>query len=351
MQKHIKSVDYLRGVLALCIVCYHYLSWTSNLNITNNTLLFRIALYGVSIFFIISGFSLVIAHKSINFKSFYEILEYFKRRIARIYPLFWLVIVLSLIIGFRQLSSVNNWILQFSILFGVFKEGALTPGAWSIGVEITYYLIFPILMLLTNLLLQYNKTITLILYSISIIFFLYISMFYNGYYSDIGDAYFRSYVSNFSNHIYFFLFGMLVAIFYKELENKIISYKYLIPVVLTITIVILSFVEVNSNESYAIVNGLYRIFFSTLSFIFFLTLLFIKKENIIFDFFGKISYTLYLTHPLSFYMYFKYATSHNFFNMILVFLFSIVLATIIFYIYEIPFKNLINSLRIPNVQR
>ena len=53
----IQGLDYLRGLAAFGIMVFHYSSWTLG-KFGANTLLSRIGIYGVSIFYVISGLTL-----------------------------------------------------------------------------------------------------------------------------------------------------------------------------------------------------------------------------------------------------------------------------------------------------
>lgn len=345
MKQHIKSIDYLRGVLALCIVLYHYLSWTHSIEVNSNQILFRIALYGVSIFFIISGFSLVIAYRDIDFLKINNIIMYFRKRIARIYPLFWLVIIISVIIDYRYISEIREFLIQFTIFFGIFGKGGLTPGAWSIGIEIIFYLFFPILMLLSSYLISHSKITLLVIYLFLIGAFLYTSMFHNNYFLNMGDKYFKMYVLNFCNHAYFFLFGMLLAFFYeKVIASRLLKKYYILLVILSATIFILP--KVSIDEYYFIIDGVWRLVFSLASFIIFTAFLFNKIESNLLSFFGKISYTLYLTHPVSFYILNKIYKISDVYTVFIALIFSIIVAVFIYYLYEEPLKKIITNFRI-----
>jgi len=87
----IESLDYLRGIMALSVMIYHLTSW--NLYHPDaSTLLGRLGVYAVSIFYILSGLSIAIAysHFIIDIKSS---IAFYIRRIFRIWPLLWVCII------------------------------------------------------------------------------------------------------------------------------------------------------------------------------------------------------------------------------------------------------------------
>ena len=153
--QRIDSLDFFRGICALMVAAYHYRLW-SEMSVVQpiDGLLAFCGTYGVSMFFILSGFSLAHAY----FKDFSKavtgpkIVRYFRRRIGRLVPLFAAITVLS-VLG-RHLTGgddVDGWVAVANavLLFGFF-DPAKTPviGGWSIGIEVVFYLILPIMLLL-----------------------------------------------------------------------------------------------------------------------------------------------------------------------------------------------------------
>lgn len=106
---------------------------------------------GVQLFFIISGFTMLLTFGD-NFSS-HTVGAFYIRRIARIVPLFWIAIL-----GYLLLDGLNSrfwapngihWsetISTFLFLNGFMPQAinAIVPGGWSIAIEMQFYLIFPI---------------------------------------------------------------------------------------------------------------------------------------------------------------------------------------------------------------
>ncbi len=153
--QRIKSLDYLRGLLAVSIMVYHYASW-SGLKLDAGTVLGRLGIYAVSTFFILSGLSLGLAYRG-RLQSWADFCIFLIKRVFRIFPLFWLAV--SLAIGLQVTYSLKTgqsfdfegWriFLNYSLLFGFINPSAyLTTGAWSIGNEMVFYATFPLLLIL-----------------------------------------------------------------------------------------------------------------------------------------------------------------------------------------------------------
>lgn len=93
----IEQLTFTRFIAAIAIVIFHFGKESYLFNSDYVSFIFRQAHLGVSYFFILSGFVMIIAYgnkKNINF------IEYIKNRLARIYPVYLLAIVLFLSVTF-----------------------------------------------------------------------------------------------------------------------------------------------------------------------------------------------------------------------------------------------------------
>ena len=159
------NLNGLRFIAAMMVIIHHIESmksifkWSSNID---NATIFLFGKMGVILFFVLSGF--LITYLLLNEEknnSTISIKQFYLRRIFRIWPLYFLIIILSLFIlplfpalNFRisnyQLFYDSFWI---KILFFVFflpnlvlARYGIMPYAsqsWSIGVEEQFYIIWP----------------------------------------------------------------------------------------------------------------------------------------------------------------------------------------------------------------
>lgn len=142
--------DYLRGIVALLIMLYHYIFWISG-KAQYSELLGKVGIYGVSIFYILSGFTLYfVYHNSLRF-TVPSLRSFFLKRFFRLFPLLWLVISLTVLLesllSDHALPSASQLLLNFSGLFGIYRvEQYLAVGSWSIGNELVFYLMFPFML-------------------------------------------------------------------------------------------------------------------------------------------------------------------------------------------------------------
>ena len=161
-QRHIASLDGLRGVAILMVISIHFLytnaipaappAWLSVFHVL------QFGWMGVDLFFVLSGFLitgiLLDTRASGNyFRSFYS------RRSLRIFPLYYLVVGVYLLslplqaripalaanlpdrrIGLSYLVYLNNWYVPI-----LHRSGGTIGYFWSLAVEEQFYLIWPFL--------------------------------------------------------------------------------------------------------------------------------------------------------------------------------------------------------------
>jgi peptidoglycan/LPS O-acetylase OafA/YrhL len=163
---------------------------------------------GVDVFFVISGFLITgILYKELSTKNSIDILSFYARRIARIFPALILVCVAMLLLGGLLLSSALfevqsltksviaslGFVANFyflSVTSDYFATDAQTfpfLHMWSLAVEEQYYLIWPIVMIMSakNERLFYNLRARLLL---AIILITVISLCLCGYLTPIHPA-------------------------------------------------------------------------------------------------------------------------------------------------------------------
>lgn len=152
------ALDLCRGMCALGVASYHFSLWGGAVfSPFWQSTLALFGTYGVSVFFVLSGYSLAHAYCGeflLGIESV-QLGAYFRRRIGRLLPLF-VVVLFASCVGKAMRSSANpiepmTVLVNLTLLFG-FVNPAATPviGGWSIGVEVVFYVVFPLIMLLRN---------------------------------------------------------------------------------------------------------------------------------------------------------------------------------------------------------
>jgi peptidoglycan/LPS O-acetylase OafA/YrhL len=101
---------------------------------------------GVTLFFLMSAFTLCLSLDSKNESEPKPVRNYFIRRFFRIVPLYYSAILLVLLfqIAAPPLSSIFAN-LFFVHAFSPYWINSVVPGGWSVGIEVLFYLIFPFL--------------------------------------------------------------------------------------------------------------------------------------------------------------------------------------------------------------
>lgn len=103
----------------------------------------------MTVFFVLSGFLLAYRYEDSPLESKKSYLKYILLRIARIFPLYW--ILLSFFFFDTAYSrNVNTYFLQYSLLYSLFEKYSVSGivQAWSLQVEFFFYLLSPLLFLL-----------------------------------------------------------------------------------------------------------------------------------------------------------------------------------------------------------
>src|SRR5574344_1260493 len=145
--QRIKNLDTLRAIAALVVVVGHIELFRLN---HFNTSVFNYIPSGhtaVILFFVISGFLITFLlttekkrYGKISFKDFYL------RRILRIWPLYFLILLASVPFFEYQISEKTiAWAIAImpNVSHALGCGWSESPQIWSIGVENQYYLLFP----------------------------------------------------------------------------------------------------------------------------------------------------------------------------------------------------------------
>jgi exopolysaccharide production protein ExoZ len=286
-------LDYLRGLAALGIMIYHYLVWTLG-KFSSDSFMGRYGIYGVSIFYILSGLTLYHVYQ-VKFQfTKVDLLDFFKKRFFRIFPLLWLIILVSIFLD-KKTPHLITILLNLSGTFGLINwDGYIGTGVWSIGNELVFYLFFPILILLSK-----KAKSAFFLLSLSL-FWIYLNFAFN-----ILDpnktiiVQWRNYV-NPLNQAFLFLGGFLIGFLFQNITIK----KNILLFLFVLGTTIFIFYPVSGPTIY-LVTGFNRLVFTFSCFLICLSCYKFyhpvhtamhKPLSLL----GKTSYSIYMLHPLVF---------------------------------------------------
>lgn len=279
------TLDYLRGLAAFSIMIYHYASWSIG-HYESDSVLGRIGLYGVSIFYILSGLTLYLVYRNK-----FILKDFIIKRIFRIFPLMWLVITLTILInGMPDLRAV---IANATGIFGFIKPTAYVGmGMWSIGNELVFYAFFPVMIYCINK----KRVLFPILMAILFLVFCFFAFSFLVPTSDLTVEW-PKYV-NPLNQVFLFGCGVTMGLVFSEVKitNVVLS------VLLLVSLASFALYPVYGNRI-ALVTGWNRLLFTAIMFaicfcffkITFELPRFLHKPLAVL---GEASYSVYLIHPL-----------------------------------------------------
>lgn len=143
----------LRGLAALAVILFHLNRLTGITPPNFFEFIGRDFGFGVHLFFILSAYSLMYSTESRTNQPHW-LTEYFVKRFFRIAPLFYFMIALEITrqIAFsgRILTDLNIIFLNLTFTFGFVPFVDFIWAGWAVGVEMIFYLIFPVLILTTR---------------------------------------------------------------------------------------------------------------------------------------------------------------------------------------------------------
>jgi exopolysaccharide production protein ExoZ len=318
---YFRSIQLLRGFAAVYVTLFHLIYWWNQKN-DFLTGIFNNGYGAIDLFFVISGF--VVFQSAEKFKEGFRSFFYFlAKRAARIYPMYWIVSLLFLSIGFVHIPGYN--VLEFC------KTFLLLPGytaiiiiTWTLQYELYFYLLLGLSIL--------NKRLRWILLGL---FLLSVTSFLAGFLKGINifippSGFYNEFVLE-------FLLGVSAVYVFKKPS-------FFLSVILSIAGLALFLLPLKQYSSHIISFGIPSLFL-----VIGLTSLEYKNKIRIPLFavrVGDASYCLYLIHlPIIAYI-FPYPASSQPFNRLLIvtFVILITLIAILLHLYvEKPLLTYINK--------
>lgn len=295
----IYSIHYLRGIAALLVFMYHTRGLLNNTYAQRDlgSILFGNGYFGVDLFFMVSGFVIYIStNNSRSMKSFYV------KRFFRIFPLYWVCLLSFLIINIFILNKgygidilkITKSIFLIPLDFdGVppFFGFSIITTAWTLTYEIVFYIIFSISMMVSH---KYRAELCSIF-----IFIMIITLYFLSSKQSLINPYSRwsdgGVLSLLSSPMFFeFVMGMVAAKIYNIITKEIATKIY------GVLICLLLF----SISGIFLFNGHGPMSIGIPCFILLVSLSLIEKVNgfkkiMILSLLGDISYSFYISHPIS----------------------------------------------------
>lgn len=288
--KRLYSLDYLRGLAALGIMIYHYSSGICSRSA--DTFMGRLGVYGVAVFYILSGLTLFHVYHENMTPTWQEVKSFFKKRFFRIFPLLWIITIIAVLVS-RKTPDFFHLFLNLSGLFGfVAWDITFSGGVWSIGNELVFYVFFPVFIYLSHKSQGWFWLLGIVIFSV-FIFFAFVK-FYSGMpFSQEQNAYFNP-----LNNLFLFFGGFVIGKFIGQIN---ISFAILLLIFLTGFGLFIFYPAFGKRID--LIMGVNRLVFTFSSFL--ICIAFYKLSYKMPDFIhkpftllGESSYSIYLIHPL-----------------------------------------------------
>jgi peptidoglycan/LPS O-acetylase OafA/YrhL len=221
--RKILSIEAIRGFAAIYVMLGHIVQlyrvydYFPKLEFMIKTL-FGFGHEAVILFFMVSGFSIHYSSSLVDYTKKNELKQYFYKRLKRIYPLFLLCLIFSLVVLFLtdETSNIKRNILSFLFLTDVTYGALVNPIAtnlpiWSLTYEVFYYILYPVLLIGMNKFGLKNVFILTVLISFMASLF--------------GFLGYPNHIANMFKYYCIWTVGTLIADF--KLNHKTISIPYL----------------------------------------------------------------------------------------------------------------------------
>ena len=204
--------DSMRAIATLCVFAGHTITGTYTL--AGQPSLFALSAdlsyEGVAIFFLISGFLLYRPFLSARLAGrTLSLPAYGRRRFLRIVPAYWVALSLFLVLGVVGGVSGANW-WQFYGFAQIYSFGTLGGGigaAWTLCIEVTFYVALPIFVFLAARLGQRRSSLrgdVVLLFALAVG-----SLLYRAHFPAFADI---ATVSTLPGTFFWFALGMVLAL-------------------------------------------------------------------------------------------------------------------------------------------
>lgn len=340
----VTEIDSLRGIAAISVCLFHFSLIPENGVYLNY---FKYGVTGVDLFFMISGFVIFMSLNSVkNIKSFWA------HRIFRLFPSYWLSIIIALI-SYDLLAPVNfhgkwnDFLGNLLMIQPLLKSQYLVDAYWTLYIELCFYAFISIL-LYFNILTKIEPIILVGLIITLIINLLYLLLET----TSAGYVHFFIVFRGIMPLISFFGFFASGIIYYNIYTNGwslrrvgILIFSFLLTIV----------IHNISGKANSFVNVFERMLCETIFNAFFILIVskkagFLKAKWMLF--LAGISYTLYLIHEsigININQYLLHFTNKNIAALSGI-SGSIILATLITYLYDKPIHTWLKTRYLTNAR-
>jgi peptidoglycan/LPS O-acetylase OafA/YrhL len=343
---HVNSLTGLRAIAAGIVVLHHLVPTSGKGWLASTLEEFNI---GVTIFFVLSGFLITYRYLEKFEKTGKWFYNYAVNRVARIYPMYFLLTTYTFVLGAMANHKINiqEYLLNITFLRGFFSEYVYSGIAqgWTLTVEECFYFSAPLLFIFSRRL--------PILIQAAIVFatgFLFYLVFRHTNFHGFMNSLPHIYITTYFGRVFEFVAGVLLA--FALMKNKRIKHATLIGSFGFLALLIIQIVINHATGKYAIITlpGYFINSFLTPIAVALIIHGLIKEPTPVNTFLqskvmvllGKSSYTLYLLHwGMTSYLINRFVSPNFIVNIVLTYLLSIVL----WYVVEEPCNRYIRTFK------
>lgn len=147
-RNHLKSLESLRGIAALMIVFYH-LGELLKVPMPNGLGFIHAKFWlGVPLFYTLSGFVIAYGYAE-RVGNAIQLRRFYIARFFRIAPLFYTMLTTLILWSWgahQKFFDIETLFINVTFLFGLVpgKHESIVMAGWSIGIEILFYILFPL---------------------------------------------------------------------------------------------------------------------------------------------------------------------------------------------------------------
>ena len=297
--KRLPNLDVLRFVLATFVVFFHLPQLCRNQGLPYflDAPIFNRGTEAVYMFFTLSGFLIIRLIYKEKQKGTFSIKKFYIRRILRIFPLYYLIVVFGFLYYWVILPNLgipfeNNYALGEGILLTVFflpnifkdlyMPGGVLEILWSIGIEEQFYLVIAPLLFVIN-----KNKILLFLIVFTVVYFVF-------YHWEVF-----SFLSEFTMVFFYMFFGGIISILEEKKKLQFLKKSKITP----ITICVLTGLHFTTSLLFFKQTWLLNLITMVLFSLFIHSISHnnygVQIRNKTLNYLGQISYGLYMFHVIA----------------------------------------------------
>lgn len=281
----------LRGIAALAIVLFHVVH-LANID-APPAFAFIAADFGkaVHLFFVISAFSLMHSTQHTLHRPTWAT-EYFVKRFFRIAPLYYCIMAGMLLWPAAKASvSLQTLLLNLTLTFGFAPWTGIVWGGWTVGVEMIFYVVLPVLMLTVR---SSMATLLLVVASIFVTYAAH-SALADHYEHTVSLYRYNWAYFSFAANLCFFALGLYAYRIARDIDRTSRAMRWGVPAFAAALLGILLFARPHSAWEADLI--LWGFGFAALT-VWQSTWPSRWNANRIFEHVGERSYSVYLLHPV-----------------------------------------------------